>query len=86
MEASQEEYVSKSIVKDYVGAALCAGQVWITDLLNQLRSNKHHTSRSFSRHTESVKQDHAEQWEGWDGENGKFVWVRQAFGSVWITN
>lgn len=86
MEASEEEYMSKGIMKDYVGTALCAGQVWITDFLKQLRSNKHHTSRSFSRHSESVRQDHAEQWEWWDGEKGEFVRVRQAFGSVWSTN
>lgn len=74
-EASEEErghvYISKSITRDCVGAAF---------------SNKHHTIRSFSGHAESVKWDHAEQWVGWDGEKGNFVWVRETFGSAWMTN
>lgn len=86
-EASKEErahaYSSKSVTRDCVGATfLRTGQVWVTGLPKQLHSNKHHTFRNFCGHTESVKRDHAEQWEGWDGEKGKFVW---AFGSAWIT-
>lgn len=90
LEASEEERghvdISKSITRDCVGAAfLCTGQVWVTDLPKRLFSNKHHTIRNFSGHAESVKWDHAEQWVGWDGEEGNFVWVREAFGSAWMT-
>lgn len=69
----------QEIMTDCVGSAfLCTDQVSVTDLLKQLHCNKHHTCRSFSRHTESVKQVYSEQWEGWDGEKVKFVWVREA--------
>lgn len=82
-EAREEErehaYISKSIMTDCVGSAfLCTDQVSVTDLPKQLHCNKHHTCRSFSRHTESVKRVYSEQWEGWNGEKVKFVWVREA--------